>query len=1030
MSYVMDPFESATNKYFQTVYGGQGAINVTTVDAAFGKSAIQVDYQVVQTETWGGFVDFGRVATRAHNCNGATHMSIWYKVMKPQSAKLRCHLRLVLLDDSDCSYPSNCTVPDELEQFYSFQYVLDDSRADWRELRVELRGDTNSESPFWQTGWAGISGNNALDLQHIRGWRIEMNIDSQGDVGSSSDGCISFDQLACLGGGELFGAALQNPGNGFSDAVAAGKWAEVYNHSAPSKISTTSEFVNKSLVIQYSSNRSVTMKESRSYIHVAPDPAYYNLSQVETISLDYSTTQVAPALTKAGNMAIQMHLMDASACNVAVCEEYHGSNAEQSVAVTARVNATDAATGNATIAMPRKFPSPQKNSFDSSQVKGFSLTVTIGPVEPLVLGVDGQVVLSNLLGHSNATGNNNEVGSTSESTCIIEPNFQFDINQDGVRKMEFVSSKCCQICDSDKDCIYAQSDGMHCYMASRLNSSSVGHTGLVASQDKIRAFWMDDKDKRGDFCEVCECRGVDRTIDCRGRNLPILPKTFTTVDGTWSPLVLDLRDNPSLVLVGLSALEELSSTLQALKLPAEVRHLAYGCFQQLPALKTLTFARNDSSAASTNESLRNTIVESTDFFGNVCCKPGMHIELQSPSSGLTFCNMTPSAPGIDATYEPFIEFFDGKVLATIQRSSTFMSEASKSAELCAEYCAIRDDCRYYAYDGRQSNAEPKCHHLETKGTPTKVCCNSSDDFADANQTKPGWISGLVPKTRNELENARVVAASSNHSLSKTNNYTSNLIFSLGSSPLRGAVWIKPILAADSEFDVSFRPPRVALYDNVSIAVVEVTIFVPLEIKHSGKVHVTTEIESCDAAFVADDILTTTRIMELDVVLEVPSSRNLVAWTTLSFAVVVLVVAAYLYVDHKKRKADAVWIIYPSELAFRDPPEVLGRGTFGLVLLAEYRGTQVAVKRVIPPSCGNLDLTNSVNCSVPLTRRSSYRSESVTLRSSMGRTLRQSSNQLKEEFMAEMRLLSKLRHPCVTTVMGMILDAPCPDWLQI
>jgi len=30
------------------------------------------------------------------------------------------------------------------------------------------------------------------------------------------------------------------------------------------------------------------------------------------------------------------------------------------------------------------------------------------------------------------------------------------------------------------------------------------------------------------------------------------------------------------------------------------------------------------------------------------------------------------------------------------------------------------------------------------------------------------------------------------------------------------------------------------------------------------------------------------------------------------------------------------------------PEIAGRGTFGLVLLAEYRGTKVAVKRVIPP----------------------------------------------------------------------------------
>lgn len=37
-----------------------------------------------------------------------------------------------------------------------------------------------------------------------------------------------------------------------------------------------------------------------------------------------------------------------------------------------------------------------------------------------------------------------------------------------------------------------------------------------------------------------------------------------------------------------------------------------------------------------------------------------------------------------------------------------------------------------------------------------------------------------------------------------------------------------------------------------------------------------------------------------------------------------------------------------EMKFNDPPVCIGLGTFGLVLLAEYEGTQVAVKRVIPP----------------------------------------------------------------------------------
>lgn len=64
--------------------------------------------------------------------------------------------------------------------------------------------------------------------------------------------------------------------------------------------------------------------------------------------------------------------------------------------------------------------------------------------------------------------------------------------------------------------------------------------------------------------------------------------------------------------------------------------------------------------------------------------------------------------------------------------------------------------------------------------------------------------------------------------------------------------------------------------------------------------------------------------------------------------IILGVGVYWYVERKKRQADSVWLVKLEELKFHEPPEILGRGTFGLVLLAEYRGTQVAVKRVIPP----------------------------------------------------------------------------------
>eukprot|EP00240_Pyramimonas_obovata_P000077 CAMPEP_0118924910 /NCGR_PEP_ID=MMETSP1169-20130426/2840_1 /TAXON_ID=36882 /ORGANISM="Pyramimonas obovata, Strain CCMP722" /LENGTH=1153 /DNA_ID=CAMNT_0006866059 /DNA_START=133 /DNA_END=3590 /DNA_ORIENTATION=- len=74
-------------------------------------------------------------------------------------------------------------------------------------------------------------------------------------------------------------------------------------------------------------------------------------------------------------------------------------------------------------------------------------------------------------------------------------------------------------------------------------------------------------------------------------------------------------------------------------------------------------------------------------------------------------------------------------------------------------------------------------------------------------------------------------------------------------------------------------------------------------------------------------------------------------TTVIIAVVavvgVVVAAAVAVVLLRKKKEDTSWQILLEEIDFGSPPVVLGRGTFGQVLRAEFRGTDVAVKRVLP-----------------------------------------------------------------------------------
>jgi hypothetical protein len=66
-----------------------------------------------------------------------------------------------------------------------------------------------------------------------------------------------------------------------------------------------------------------------------------------------------------------------------------------------------------------------------------------------------------------------------------------------------------------------------------------------------------------------------------------------------------------------------------------------------------------------------------------------------------------------------------------------------------------------------------------------------------------------------------------------------------------------------------------------------------------------------------------------------------------FAVVGIML--FFYLGYKKKQSDSVWQINVEELHFNEPPEVIGSGTFGVVILGEYRGTKVAVKRVLPPA---------------------------------------------------------------------------------
>jgi hypothetical protein len=162
-------------------------------------------------------------------------------------------------------------------------------------------------------------------------------------------------------------------------------------------------------------------------------------------------------------------------------------------------------------------------------------------------------------------------------------------------------------------------------------------------------------------------------------------------------------------------------------------------------------------------------------------------------------------------------------------------------------------------------------------------------------------------------------------------------------------------------------------------------------------------------------------------------------------IVLIILALLLYNQKKHNRDDAVWRVQKKDLILYDPPEIIGQGTFGLILKAEYRGTQVAVKRIMPPQMNTSRGSGSVqenkfqpgigsgsksgDGSHSETGGDTTTSQSLTSGASSfkGKKMSQGAQwkKLRSDFIEEMRYISKLRHPCITTVMGRLLYPMLP-----
>ncbi|KAL7570913.1 hypothetical protein ACA910_002546 [Epithemia clementina (nom. ined.)] len=1014
-------------------------------DTLHGSSSLRIDYkneapQSPQKFTVQSFLPNSQVFIG----HGARQLSFSYKNSIPSIEDARDYSiqwKVTLFDSADCE--QSCSNTMNLEAWEYIGDLLEPLGDYWKTMSLPL-----NSSDEWQL--ASSSGNDILDLDMLKGWRIDLFLPET----SNHTEALFISQLALEGGGELLGAAFH--AESWENALEHDVVLATYHTSNISKASSSQRINDGQFYVDYLVEQTETWGGFVQYDFSFPGRAYCNLSKAEAVKIDFHTIKAASVPDRAH---LRLTLTDASNCkencgflspNVENYYSFHFILDEADKQGSSSVELKGDNDSASPFWRTGWFGSVGNNVLDKSFVKGFKIEISMDSQGKIGSFISGAFALGQITALAEYDPHDIDVSSCMVDTDII---FRTD-NYTSYKRVEFLNlAECCDSCAGDDNCNFAFSDGRDCFKTDYVDPKSIA---LASGENKKAVSFI--KKSQGDFCDVCDCIGSDSTIDCRGRDLILLPGIFNpdkqvaSVSGlpSWLPRVLDLRENPRLALMGSDALSMVSS-IENLYLPSNMVHISRAAIKSLPQLKSVQF---DDPVQ-----LNNVVLDSSSAFSSICCGLGETIPLSDslPTTSLTFCEMQSNNPGIDAVYEDFIEYFDATLLEAITPSSDFMSEAAQDKNKCAEYCNIRSDCNYFSYDSRITNTEHICYLLENKGTPTRVCCKE-EQYEDKDQTIPGWISGRVSRTRHKDDNARVLLSDSaaNLVIDKSSEYKATYKVSLGSVPLRGAVWVEPKVTTTAGMEVVLFPKKIALYNNNTEGLIDVVVLNPEGLEKGGTIVVENRVDSCDTAFSIED---SDLSVFIEVVLEQDSKATMkFLWIAVgsSLFVIALISLFFLHlVEAKKKQADAVWRVQASEIQFSDPPKIIGSGSFGLVLLAEYRGTQVAVKRVIPPcrkrkctttgsmSVNNVDIfdrNEAERISNSLTQTSDVElgmqpvgeNHDVNLHIASGAhqakywekafqyNKQADYAKLKNEFIEEMRHLSKLRHPNVTTVMGAVI----------
>jgi hypothetical protein len=273
--------ETPEDYWVDQIYRDGALARTFTSDGVQGSGSMQVQYTVVQTESWGGQVSFNhKVEGQGIYClSGATHISFWFRNMAKQSAPGRAHLRFILSEASDCPAESDCNNPAALETYYSFHQVLDDETDEWKRVSIELRGGDDSSDPFWRTGWMGQAGNHQLDASFVKGFSFEVSIDGGGELESTSSGLFLLDGLEASGP-QVLSCPFELTNMLWQQGIDHGVW-QPFGSAAQWGISTHAHEGMQAL----SHAAGDVVDNQAGLAHILPRFAYYNLTGVSDVTI-------------------------------------------------------------------------------------------------------------------------------------------------------------------------------------------------------------------------------------------------------------------------------------------------------------------------------------------------------------------------------------------------------------------------------------------------------------------------------------------------------------------------------------------------------------------------------------------------------------------------------------------------------------------------------------------------------------------------------------------------------------------------